>query len=91
MDAQDTAQLAERMRRDVESMAIPHEHSSIASRLTISLGCATLIPSREDNPDLLFKEVDTALYLSKQNGRNRTTVWPDSGGAGRRGARHKVD
>ena len=65
--------VAEKARKDVENLKIPHQLSPISHYVTISLGCATMIPQEELHFDLLIKAADRALYLSKKNGRNRTT------------------
>lgn len=65
--------VAEKARQDVENLKMLHQLSPISHYVTISLGCATMIPQEELNFDLLIKAADRALYLSKKNGRNRTT------------------
>jgi diguanylate cyclase (GGDEF)-like protein len=44
-------------------------------RVTISLGVATFSPTQRLSPDDFIRGADQALYLSKRNGRNQTTVW----------------
>jgi len=64
--------LAERIRRAVEKHQFEFEDSQPKGRVTISIGVATFdrgIVSRE----ALIKEADQALYVSKKQGRNRTT------------------
>ncbi|WP_020408028.1 diguanylate cyclase [Hahella ganghwensis] len=62
---------AERLRTRVEELTVSHEDSDI--RFTISLGIAEVNHSLDDYQQWL-ENADTALYESKQNGRNRTTV-----------------
>lgn len=60
--------LAERLRKAVFDLNIPHAASSVADRVTTSLGVATRdAGSWED----LLKEADKALYAAKESGRNR--------------------
>ena len=58
--------LAERIRRNVESMAVP---SLKDARVTMSLGVATLKSKETSNK--LFERADQALYEAKQGGRNQ--------------------
>ncbi len=39
--------------------------------LTISIGCATLIPKAEEQPESLIQIADMALYEAKRNGRDQ--------------------
>ncbi len=58
-------QLAERIRKTVESTKFP-----IEKKCTVSLGVTEYQPN--DTPHSLLKRADLALYAAKQNGRNRT-------------------
>ncbi|TGE33768.1 diguanylate cyclase [Desulfosporosinus sp. Sb-LF] len=66
--------VAERMRRNIEHLAITHEHSMVASCVTISLGITDIIPQQADTILELIQTVDNALYQAKQLGRNRVFV-----------------
>ena len=68
------AQLAEQIRSAVWSLNIPHHTPS--GRVTISLGVASAIPSREDRMESLIREADSALYQAKEQGRDRVSLWP---------------
>jgi diguanylate cyclase (GGDEF)-like protein len=63
--------LAEKLRTKIESLAIPHRGSPIGSRLTISLGVATVVPTPRGGAEELIARADAALYAAKQEGRNR--------------------
>lgn len=70
--AADTCQLAERLRRTVESHKIRiSKHQTM--QLTISLGVATWCPDFH-NAEELIKKADQALYQAKTNGRNRVEL-----------------
>lgn len=70
----DTArELAERVRRRIEHLGIPHEDSDVARIVTASLGvCAGRV--RAHSFDELVNGADAALYAAKRSGRNQ--VWP---------------
>jgi len=62
---------AERFRRSVEELAIPHSGSATGPCVTVSVGCATLVPSRDLAVTNLIEAADAALYEAKRAGRNR--------------------
>ncbi|EKN62480.1 hypothetical protein BABA_25696 [Neobacillus bataviensis LMG 21833] len=62
--------MAHTIQRTVQSLKIPHISSEIANIVTLSIGLASMVPTSTSKPHLLIKEADTALYLSKTNGRN---------------------
>ena len=63
--------LAERIRRGVESLAIPHPASPTGPAVTISLGVAACLPSEGIAMGSLVSDADAALYRAKHAGRNR--------------------
>lgn len=63
--------LAERIRQAVVALNIPHEQSSVAPHVTISLGVATSIPTKPLPAEVLLKAADQALYCAKDEGRDR--------------------
>ena len=64
--------VAEKMRKNIESLNIPHEFSSVARYVTISVGACSLIPLTLMSPSHLIKNADNALYSAKYNGRNQS-------------------
>lgn len=66
--------LAEAMRRAVEGLALEHRESSHGI-VTVSLGVATLVPDQETSADILITSADSALYESKEKGRNRVKAY----------------
>lgn len=64
-------EMAEKMRKNVESLKIAHAASSVSDRVTLSLGVATIAPALETAPKTLIDAADRALYLAKAGGRNR--------------------
>ncbi len=65
-----TRAIAERIRESVEALEIPHARSDIGPSVTISLGCATVVPQRGAALTDLIARADKALYRAKHNGRN---------------------
>ncbi len=70
-------QLAERLRRLINDVNIPD-----VGNISASIGVATY-PHHADDPDILLKRADEALYVAKQSGRNQvktsTASMPNNG------------
>lgn len=64
-------QMAERVRAAVEALTIDLGNG-LTDKVTISLGIATY-PADGTSPEALLKKADEALYVSKEQGRNRVT------------------
>lgn len=63
---------AERLRQRVEQLALPHEASTVAKTVTISVGVASLCPTEQESAQRLLSGADQALYGAKRGGRNRS-------------------
>jgi diguanylate cyclase (GGDEF)-like protein len=70
MDKENTYNLAEQMRRNVEKLNIEHAYSSTADHVTISLGVNTVIPSDKSSIEEFINTTDKALYKAKEKNRN---------------------
>ncbi|WP_282587727.1 diguanylate cyclase domain-containing protein [Lichenifustis flavocetrariae] len=72
-DNEAAALMAETIRKAVQDFGIPHKGSAEGGVVTVSIGCATVIPTRDNLETvgaLLIAETDRALYDAKRLGRN---------------------
>lgn len=67
--------VANRIRLGIHALAIPHTESDVNDKVTVSLGIASLIPTGEELPENLVEQADTALYIAKQQGRDRIAIF----------------
>lgn len=73
-------QLGERIREELAKAVFNTPNGPLS--VTCSVGAATL-PQAGESWDELFKSADQALYQSKNNGRNKVTVWTGAASAAR--------
>jgi len=60
------------IRSDIELLAIPHKENPPFNCVTISCGFG--ICTQPKSPELIYRQIDNALYTSKANGRNQITM-----------------
>jgi diguanylate cyclase (GGDEF)-like protein len=65
--------VAERLRISISGMKVPWEPP--LPQVTISLGIFTFTSNEVLSVAEIIKRADEAMYLSKERGRNRSTVW----------------
>ncbi|HDY84531.1 hypothetical protein LCGC14_1308370 [marine sediment metagenome] len=75
-DANGAYRLAEKIRADIEQLALEHKYSKIKNVVTVSIGVSSLMNEALNETDL-FKQADTALYQAKANGRNQVVIYED--------------
>jgi len=73
-DLRSARRVAERLRRGVESLALPHLTSPVAPYVTVSVGVSAVVPPSVQSSDALIAAADRALYIGKARGRNRVVA-----------------
>ena len=75
----DALTLAEHMRQSVFDLGVPHQQSSCAGQVSISLGISSADADQGISLEELLKQADDALYRAKRSGRNKvcSTKTPD--------------
>jgi diguanylate cyclase (GGDEF)-like protein/PAS domain S-box-containing protein len=66
--------VAEDIRLLVRNRRIPHELSTVAKVVTMSLGVASVWPQPNLSPATLVKQADDALYQAKREGRDQVRL-----------------
>jgi diguanylate cyclase (GGDEF)-like protein len=70
-DLQGAITIAEAIHGAITALAIPHQSSKVSNQVTVSIGIVSLIPTLEFSFEHLIHQADQALYLAKQQGRDR--------------------
>ena len=72
-------QLAEEICSLMRNRQLLHQNNP-PGVVTVSVGCATLVPQFGQHVDVLIDHADRALYQAKRSGRNRACIFtPDAG------------
>ena len=67
--------VAELIRQAIKNLAIEHAGTSLPEKIvTISLGSATIVPTLQQNYEILIEAACSCLFTSKDGGRDRTTA-----------------
>lgn len=75
-DSQGSMQFGERIRKAIEKSKMTYNNNKI--KITMSLGVAVAVyPDHGADKTALIKSADKAMYISKENGRNQTTVFSE--------------
>jgi len=73
-DKEGAENIADALRKGVDSLCLEHAHSSTSDHITISLGVATMVPADSNASNELVAKADKALYRAKESGRNQYQV-----------------
>lgn len=65
--------IADRLLESTRNRGLLHEKSSVANYVTISIGATSALVQHTHAGNDYIKQADKAMYMSKQNGRNRYT------------------
>ena len=65
--------MAEAVRKSVEALGFILD--GVHVQVTVSVGVVTELPEKKENVQHFLSQADEALYLSKQQGRNRVTLY----------------
>lgn len=63
--------VAQRIVKHVDALALPHSRSKAASHVTLSIGIAQMIPEPHHSLKEFIKKADEALYEAKERGRHQ--------------------
>jgi len=74
---QEALETAKHIQQEIWALKLPHEHTQ-PGIVTVSLGVATIVPSRKYEPEELLRRADIALYRAKHLGRNCVQTPDDS-------------
>lgn len=69
--------IGEKIIDEVRKLKIEHEMSTVSDYVTISAGLASAIPVSKNDSQLLIKNADKALYVSKESGRNMLSIFKE--------------
>jgi len=74
-NGEQAAFIAESIRKNMEAIEIPLLTDGTPTKITVSIGICSGIPSNEDSAEIYMKNADAALYLAKEQGRNQYVVF----------------
>jgi diguanylate cyclase (GGDEF)-like protein len=66
---EDAQVIAEELERQIRTLGIPHQSSTVDSMITISVGLATRVSNTDDDVSSLIGLADKLLYQAKHTGR----------------------
>jgi diguanylate cyclase (GGDEF)-like protein/PAS domain S-box-containing protein len=69
--AENALHLAEVIRAHIEGLMVPNPRSPTSKWITVSIGVATIVPTKLDVKEQLFIAADRVMYEAKEAGRNQ--------------------
>ena len=67
--------IAESIRANMEAIEIPLLTDGSPTKITVSIGICSGIPSESDSAEIYMKNADAALYMAKERGRNQFVLY----------------
>lgn len=74
-DSAGAAQMADRVRKIISDLNIPHNESPVADVITVSIGVITTLLTDEISSDELLQNADQALCRAQNLGHNQIYIW----------------
>jgi len=74
IDAQTAKHLAQKIQKQLFDYGLPHQGNPDRDRVTLSIGISSMIPQENNEPEALLAQADRALYLAKEQGRDRIII-----------------
>lgn len=62
---------AEKIKKSVAALKIPHLHSDVADIVTLSMGVVSVVPRKGYDVESVVNVADRLLYMAKRGGRNQ--------------------
>ena len=77
-DSEGAVSLAKKLRKSIYDLNLEHKNSFSETRVTVSLGVATVKAEKDSDFTDLISKADKALYAAKDSGRNRVSVFGEN-------------
>lgn len=74
-EQKDALSMANKLRAEIEALAISHNHSVAASVITISIGVCCMSPQVDEIHQLILSRADETMYQAKNAGRNQVLCY----------------
>lgn len=71
----DALTMANKLRAEIEKLAIPHLYSEAENVVTISIGVCCMTPHIDEIYQLILSRADEAMYIAKNKGRNQVQCY----------------
>jgi len=73
-DAEGAIDVAQRIIKHIDALALPHSRSKVAPHVTLSIGITLMVPRPKSTLTEFLANADAALYKAKENGRHQYQI-----------------